>query len=68
MIPLSAEFAVRGAIVLLRASRRNFKSAQVEQARTLLETLLELEGLPPTRGAIGAEKTHRENPDPKKTI
>lgn len=68
MIPLSAEFAIREAIALLRASRRNFHSAQVEQARRLLETLLELEGLPPTRGAIDAEKTLGENPDPKKTL
>lgn len=68
MIPLSAEFAIREAIALLRASRRNFKSAQVEQARRLLEKLLELEGLPPTRGAIDAEKTIRENHDPEKKI
>ena len=37
MIPLSIEFAIREAVKLLRASRRNFKSRQVEQARELLE-------------------------------
>lgn len=41
MIPLSVEFAIREAVTLLRASRRNFKSRQVEQARALLETVLE---------------------------
>lgn len=51
MIPISAQFAVREAVALLRDSRRNFKSRQVEQARALLEKLLELEGIPlqPTR-------------------
>lgn len=44
MIPLSTEFAIREAIKLLRASRRNFKSAQIEQARRLLEKLIELQG------------------------
>lgn len=33
MIPLSTEYAIREAVRLLRASRRNFKSRQVEQAR-----------------------------------
>jgi hypothetical protein len=37
MIPISVEFAIREAVKLLRASRRNFKSRQVEQARELLE-------------------------------
>lgn len=46
MIPPSTVFAVREAVALLRASRRNFKSRQVEQARALLEKLLELEGIP----------------------
>lgn len=46
MIPLSAHFAIREAVLLLRASRRNFKSRQVEQARMLLEKLLELDGKP----------------------
>lgn len=41
MIPLSVEFAIREAVALLRASRRNFKSQQVEQARELLEKVLE---------------------------
>lgn len=45
MIPPSTVFAVREAVILLRASRRNFKSRQVEQARALLEKLLELEGI-----------------------
>lgn len=45
MLPLSTEFAIREAIKLLAASRRNFKSAQVEQARRLLEKCLELEGI-----------------------
>ena len=44
MTPLSTEFAIREAIKLLVSSRRNFKSRQVEQARELLETLLELSG------------------------
>jgi len=44
-IPLSVEFAIREAIQLLRASRRNFKSKQVEQARELLE--LAIKDLPP---------------------
>ena len=42
----STIFAIREAALLLRASRRNFKSRQVEQARSLLEKLLELEGIP----------------------
>lgn len=37
MIPLSIEFAIREAVKLLRLSRRNFKSRQVELARQLLE-------------------------------
>lgn len=37
MLPLSTEFAIREAMKLLIASRRNFKSAQIEQARKLLE-------------------------------
>lgn len=44
MLPLSTEYAIREAVALLRASRRNFKSGQVEQARELLEKCLE--GLP----------------------
>lgn len=40
MIPLSVEFAIREAVALLRLSRRNFKSKQVEQARELLEIVL----------------------------
>jgi len=44
MIPLSVEYAIREAVKLLRLSRRNFKSRQVEQARELLEKCLE--GLP----------------------
>lgn len=41
MILLSTEFAIREAVALLRLSRRNFKSRQVEQARELLEKCLE---------------------------
>jgi len=33
-------YAIREAVALLRASRRNFKSRQVEQARELLELIL----------------------------
>lgn len=44
MIPISVEYAIREAVALLRASRRHFKSSQVEQARRLLEKLLELQG------------------------
>jgi hypothetical protein len=44
MLPLSTEYAIREAVRLLRASRRNFKSKQVELARTLLEKVLELDG------------------------
>ena len=40
-LPLSTEYAIRDAVALLRASRRNFKSRQVEQARDLLEKCLE---------------------------
>ena len=40
MIPLSTEYGIREAVRLLRASRRNFKSRQVEQARELLEIVL----------------------------
>lgn len=40
MIPLSTEYAIREAVRLLRASRRNFKSRQIEQARELLEIVL----------------------------
>ena len=43
MIPVSTEFAIREAIKLLAASRLNFKSRQVEQARRLLEKIIELE-------------------------
>ena len=39
-IPLSTEYAIREAVKLLRLSRRNFKSRQVEQARELLEMVL----------------------------
>lgn len=52
MLPLSTEFAIREAITLLVASRRNFKSSQIEQARRLLEKLIELQGRaewPPTK-------------------
>jgi len=41
MIPLSVEYAIREAVALLRASRRNFKSRQIETARELLEKVLE---------------------------
>lgn len=34
-------YAIREAVALLRASRRNFKSRQVEQVRDLLEKCLE---------------------------
>jgi len=44
ILPLSVEYAIREAVALLRASRRNFKSAQVETARRLLEKCLD--GLP----------------------
>jgi hypothetical protein len=44
MLPLSTEYAIREAVKLLRASRRNFKSKQVELARTLLEKVLESDG------------------------
>ena len=40
MIPLSAEYAIREAVRLLRLSRRNFKSRQVAQAAELLELIL----------------------------
>jgi len=40
VIPLSTEYAIREAVTLLRLSRRNFKSRQVEQARELLEMVL----------------------------
>jgi|CXWL01.1.fsa_nt_gi hypothetical protein len=40
VIPLSTEFAIREAVRLLRLSRMNFKSGQVEQARELLEIVL----------------------------
>ena len=40
MIPLSTEYAIREAVKLLRLSRRNFKSHQIEQARELLEIVL----------------------------
>jgi len=40
MLPLSTEYAIREAVKLLRASRRNFKSRQVELARELLEMVL----------------------------
>ena len=39
-IPLSTEFGIRAALKLPRASRRHFKSSQVEQARKLLELVL----------------------------
>jgi hypothetical protein len=35
------EYAIREAVALLRLSRRNFKSRQIEQARELLEKVLE---------------------------
>ena len=41
MLPLSTESAIREAVALLRASRRHFKSRQVETARELLEKVLE---------------------------
>ena len=40
MLPLSTEYAIREAVRLLRLSRRNFKSRQIEQARELLEIVL----------------------------
>lgn len=46
MIPLSTEFAMREAVKLLIASRRHFKSSQVEQARKLLELELAHNGRP----------------------
>jgi len=46
MMPPTSIFGIRKAIELLRLSRRNFKSRQVEQARAVLEKLLELEGIP----------------------
>lgn len=55
MIPISVEFGIRAAVRLLRKSGRNFKSRQVEQARRLLEKILELE--------CPDEKTH-EPADP----
>lgn len=39
-LPLSTEYAIREAVALLRASRRNFKSRQVAQAAELLEMIL----------------------------
>lgn len=36
----STEYAIREAVKLLRASRRHFKSKQVELARELLERVL----------------------------
>lgn len=42
----STIFGIRKAIELLRLSRRNFKSRQVDEARAVLEKLLELEGIP----------------------
>jgi len=44
ILPLSVEYAIREAVALLRLSRRNFKSRQIETARELLEKCLE--GLP----------------------
>lgn len=44
MLPLSTEYAIREAVRLLRASRRNFKSQQIETARILLEKVLKLDG------------------------
>ena len=52
MIPLSVEFAIREAVALLRASRRNFKSRQIETARALLEKCLE--GLPSRKAVTHA--------------
>lgn len=43
MISASVEFGIREAVRLLRESGRHFKSRQVEQARRLLEKILELE-------------------------
>lgn len=40
-ISIHAEYAIREAVALLRASRHHFKSRQVEQARELLEKCLE---------------------------
>jgi len=40
MIPISTEYAIREAVKLLRLSRRNFKSRQVQQAAELLEMVL----------------------------
>lgn len=46
MMPPTTIFGIREAIKLLGLSRRNFKSRQVEQARAVLEKLLELDGIP----------------------
>lgn len=43
-LPLSTEFAIREAVKLLMASRKNFRSRQVERARELLEFLLREQG------------------------
>ncbi len=40
VLPLSPNDAIREAVKLLRLSRRNFKSRQIEQARALLEMIL----------------------------
>lgn len=58
-IPLSVEYAIREAVALLRASRRNFKSQQIERARELLEQCLV--GLP-ERKIIHEKTDRRENP------
>ena len=54
----STIFAIREAVALLRASRRNFKSRQIEQARALLEKLLGLEGI-----SLHPERPHAQKTD-----
>lgn len=52
MLPLSAEYVIREAVQILAASRRTFRSRQVERARELLELLLREQGRlpwPPTK-------------------
>lgn len=54
MIPLSVEYAIREAVALLRASRRHFKSHQIETARELLEKCLE--DLPERKAVLAAKE------------
>lgn len=43
-LPLSAEYVIREVVQILAASRRTFRSRQVERARGLLEVLLREQG------------------------